>query len=248
MDLSKYLPSVSVDCVVFGFHENQLRVLLLKLKQTDIWALPGGFIETSKSAEAAADLILKDRTGLENIYQQQFHIFTDPKRSDSDHIQILIDRDILHKSVKEWFEKRFVSIGFYALVEYSKVNEPMPDSISDRCEWVSIEELPNRLLFDHQKIINLAYNKLQKGLYQKPLGINLLPEKFTMPELQALYETILQKKIDRRNFRRKMLSLNILTDTNERRMGSSNRAPIIYEFDKKKYHEVLEEGYHVNFF
>jgi len=247
MDFSKYLPSVSVDCVVFGFHENQLKVLLMKLKGMETWALPGGFIETDQTAESAADEILKNRTTIENIYQQQFQVFTESKRSNTAHIKQLIEKGVLEEDALDWFKNRFISIGFYALVEYSKVNKPQPDFISEKCQWVSINELP-KLMLDHSKIIDEAYLRLKKDLYQKPVGKNLLPEKFTMPELQALYETILQKKIDRRNFRRKMLSLDILIDTKERRMGSSNRAPIVYQFDKEKYHQVLEEGYHANFF
>lgn len=247
MDFSNFLSSVSIDCVVFGFHQNQLKLLLLKLKHLELWALPGGFIKNNQSASLAADVVLKDRTGLENIYQQQFHVFTNPDRSNTHHIEHLIKKEVLDKDSFAWFQNRFISIGFYALVEYSKVNKPEPDFISEKCEWVSIDKLPD-LMLDHQEIINEAYEKLQQDLYQKPIGINLLPEKFTMPELQALYETILQKKIDRRNFRRKMLSLDILIDTNEKRMGSSNRAPIVYKFDKSNYHKVLEDGFYANFF
>ncbi|MGM0582434.1 MAG: NUDIX hydrolase [Bacteroidota bacterium] len=247
MDFSIYLPSVSVDCVVFGFHQNQLKVLLLKLKYLNLWALPGGFIEKNQSAPLAADVVLKNRTGLENIYQEQFHIFTNPERSGTEHIEHLINKSVIDKNALDWFQNRFISIGFYALVEYSKVKNPVPDSISEKCEWISIDQLPS-LMLDHAEIIKEAYEKLKQDLYQKPVGINLLPEKFTMPEFQALYETILQKKIDRRNFRRKMLSLDILIDTNEKRMGSTNRAPIVYKFDKEKYHQVLKEGYYANLF
>ncbi|WP_375577702.1 NUDIX domain-containing protein [Marivirga tractuosa] len=247
MDFSDYVPSVSVDCVVFGFHQNQLKVLMLKLKHLNLWALPGGFIKINQSATIAADKVLKDRTGLEGIYQQQFHVFTDPERSQTSHIEQLITNDVLDKDVLGWFKNRFISIGYYALVEYSKVNKPEPDFLSEKCQWVSLDELPE-LMLDHEEIIKRAYVRLKQDLYQKPVGINLLPEKFTMPELQALYETILQKKIDRRNFRRKILSLNILIDTKEKRMGSNNRAPIVYKFDKTKYHQVLKEGYHINLF
>lgn len=247
MDFSNYLSSVSVDCVVFGFHQNQLKVLLLKLKEMETWSLPGGFIEKEHSAETAADEILKNRTKIENIYQHQFHVFTNPDRSNTSHIQKLIEKGILDPTVIDWFNKRFISIGFYALVEYSKVNKPVPDLISEKCQWISLSDLPN-LMLDHKHIIDAAYQRLKQDLYQKPVGINLLPGKFTMPELQALYETILQKKLDRRNFRRKILSLDILIDTKEKRMGASNKAPIVYKFDKKKYHQVLESGYYANFF
>ncbi|MGJ3234390.1 NUDIX hydrolase [Marivirga sp.] len=219
----------------------------MKLKSMDTWALPGGFIELNQTAEEAADEVLKNRTTIDNIYQQQFQVFTDPKRTNAEHIKHLINKGVLESSTLDWFENRFISIGFYALVEYSKVNKPQPDFISEKCQWISINDLP-QLMLDHSIIIRDAYQRLKKDLYEKPIGLNLLPEKFTMPELQALYETILQKKIDRRNFRRKMLSLDILIDTKEKRMGSSNRAPIVYQFDKKKYYQVLEEGYHANLF
>jgi 8-oxo-dGTP diphosphatase len=247
MEFSNYLPSVSIDCVVFGFHQNELKVLLLKLKNVNIWALPGGFIKQTQTAEEAANEILKNRTTIEEIYLQQFQVFSNPNRSKGHHINRLINEGLMPQVSSKWFEQRFLTIGFYALVEYFKVNKPVPDYLSEKCEWINLSALP-KLMLDHELIIKEAYKKLKQDLYQKPVGINLLPEKFTMPELQTLYETILQKNIDRRNFRRKMLSLDILIDTEERRMGSSNRAPIVYKFDKQKYHKVLEEGYHANFF
>jgi 8-oxo-dGTP diphosphatase len=135
---------------------------------------------------------------------------------------------------------RFVTVGYYALVEYSKV-KPKPDWLSDECTWWDIHSIPS-LVYDHNEILEKALEVLQLSLNDHPIGYNLLPEKFTMPELQRLYETILDKAIDRRNFQKKLLSLDILVRLEERKTGGAHKAPYLYRFDKRKYDRALKEG------
>ncbi len=235
-----YLPSLSLDCVIFGFHENQLKVLLLKMKNAKKWSLPGGFVFKNEDVNKAAERVLKERTGLSEIFLQQFNVFGKPKRSDSNfHREILI-KDGIELSDDHWLFRRFVTIGYYALVEYSYVH-PKADRFSDYCTWRDVSDLPI-LMMDHRQIIEKALETLQLHLNYRPIGYNLLPLKFTMPELQKLYETILNKQLDRRNFQRKILSYGILRRLKEVKKGGAHKAPYLYSFDLRKYQKALKEG------
>ena len=226
-----FIPNLSIDCVVFGFNKVSLKVLVVKMKDKNIWALPGGYILKEENLIDAANRILKDRTGAENVFLQQFRVFGNLNRSE-DFFEEFDD--------SLWNKQRFISIGFYALVDYSKVNLVI-DDISSDCEWKSIDELPN-LMMDHKFIFEKALSTLRKQLIHKPIGYNLLPEKFTMPELQKLYEIILGKKLNRGNFYRKILRYDILIKLDEIRKGGAHKAPDLYSFDVEKYQMALKNG------
>lgn len=240
-DTENFQPGLSVDCVIFGFHDNELKVLLLKMKNLDFWALPGGFVEKDKDVDSQANWVLEKRTGLKDIFLQQFFLFGKVGRASTDHLESLEAKGIISPENARWFNQRFITVGYYALVEYSKVTEPTADDISERCEWCSVNELP-QMMHDHLDILKKAHDTLKKELNYQPIGINLLPEEFTMPELQALYETILEKPLDRRNFRRKMLSYDILIKTDKRRTGVAHKSPNLYKFDVKKYQGAIKGG------
>ncbi|HMU45034.1 MAG TPA: NUDIX domain-containing protein [Chitinophagaceae bacterium] len=235
-----FLPSLSVDCVILGFHDNQLKVLLLKHRHLNIWGLPGGFIYKDEPADIAADRVLKERTGLNKIFLQQFHVFAEPDRYNKEFHLNDLKKDGIDVSTDHWILQRFVTIGYYALVEYSKVS-PAPDTLSEKCMWWEIHKTP-ALMLDHKRILDKALEVLRMQLNFQPIGFNLLPEKFTMPELQKLYETILDKKLDRRNFQRKILGFQILRRLAETKKGVAHKAPYLYSFDLKKYHRALKEG------
>lgn len=241
IDQDHILPGLSVDCVIFGFHANGLKVLLLKLKNMDLWALPGGFVGINEDVDQAAGRILTERTGLDKIYLQQFHFFGNTSRNHKGHAARLVRHGVIPGDLFDWFNQRFVTMGYYALVEYSRVKIPQPDYTSDSCEWYSFLQLPE-LMLDHKEIIETAHRTLKEHLRSRPVGLNLLPKQFTMPELQSMYETILYKRLDRRNFQRRMLNYDILIRTGKRRKGGSHKAPWLYEFDKKKYNKALTEG------
>ncbi|MBL3655937.1 NUDIX hydrolase [Fulvivirga sp. 2943] len=214
----------------------------MKLKNKDVWALPGGFVRKDKDVDDEAKAVLQERTGLTDIFLHQFHSFGSVSRQDPKHASDLVEMGVIDPTMEEWFKQRYVSIGYYALVEYSKVKLPIPDATSDYCSWVPINDLP-KLVIDHESIIGKAHQTLKKELNYQPIGFNLLPELFTMPELQALYETLLQSKLDRRNFRRKMLAYGILIDTNQKREGVGHKAPILYRFDLEKYFSAIKDGF-----
>lgn len=233
-------PGFSVDCVIFGFHQNQLKVLLLKVKHTDLWALPGGFVFRDEDVEEAAVRVLRSRTGLDNIFLSQFHLFGKPDRSNPDFNADVLKQRQISFDQNHWFLQRFITLGFYALVEYSSVT-PRPDSNSDACEWWDLQQIPT-LMQDHNQILEKALEALRLQLAYQPIGYNLLAEKFTMPELQKLYETILGRQLDRRNFQRKMQAYDILERLDERRSGVAHKAPYLYRFKLDKYEQALKQG------
>jgi 8-oxo-dGTP diphosphatase len=235
-----FLPSVSVDTVIFGFHENQLKVLLLQLKKNNKWKLPGGFILKDEEIEDAAARILKTRTGLDKIFLQQFHVFGGSKRTPEQLVKEMFDIEEIKLTDHTNLLKRYLTIGYYALVEYDKV-KPHPDKVSIQCTWCELNSLPD-LLFDHQQIIEQALQTLRLQLNFQPIGYNLLPKDFTLKNLQSIYETILGRKLDRSNFNRKILTFGILEKKEKHYTGAAHKAPFLYSFKKKTYFKALQNG------
>jgi len=232
MAWKEYIPHISIDCVVFGFHDSLLKVLLLKIKDQDLWGLPGGYMGKVEVIDYAANRILMERTGAKDIYLQQFKIFTELNRSED-----------FFKDYPDslWHKQRFVSVGFYALVNFADV-VPVTDPFSDTCEWVDINNIP-AMMMDHRQIFDDALLTLRRQLNYEPIGNKLLPEKFTMPELQKLYEIILGKKLNRGNFYRKMTGYDILDKQDESRKGGAHKSPNLYKFNNEKYTAALKEGF-----
>ncbi|PIX07071.1 MAG: NUDIX hydrolase [Flavobacteriales bacterium CG_4_8_14_3_um_filter_35_10] len=234
-------PGLSIDCVIFGFYQKEIKVLVLKLKNFEKWSLPGGFVDQTKDVDDEATNILKRRTGLKNVFLRQFHLFGDVKRNSDAHINALFNSKIIDNDSLIWFKQRFVTVGYYALIPFSPSQIFTPDNLSESCEWRSLKDIPEMIL-DHKEIIDFAHKTLKKELNYQPIGLNLLPEQFTMSELQAVYETILEKPLDRRNFRRKILNFAMLIPTKKQRVGGAYRSPYLYQFDLDKYHLALQNG------
>ena len=232
LDFDKYfLQHIAIDTVILGFREAKMMVLLLQYKNTKGYALPGGFIFKNENINDAARRILKDRTGLDNIYLEQFYTFGDTSRQDKSMQQILKARGI--KPPKDHFLlDRFISIGYYALVNCAHTS-PTKDALSDDCKWVDIKKIP-QLIQDHNKMIERALHCLRKDLDQKLIALNLMPETFTMNELQTLYETIQGKKIRRTSFQRKIINMDIVTMVKKKMTGAANKAPYLYKFKLRK--------------
>jgi len=240
--LEKTLKEVSIDCVIFGFHAGELKVLLLKWKGTGLWSLPGGRIFPEEAVSAAATRILKERTGLEDVFLQQFHTFGDVSRYKNyseieTRKQVEIAFGDNFNNIK--LSMRVISIGYYALVEFEKVTA-IPDFYTDECKWWDFNEIP-ALLFDHNEMIETAIQTLRKEIKNQPVG-NLLPAKFTLGEIQKLYETILNKQFDRRNFHKLLMSYDFLVKLPEKRTGAANKSPHLYRFDYRKYKKALANG------
>ena len=223
-----FMQGLAVDAVIFGFHDGQLRVLLMQYKKTGVFALPGGFIHKMEDLNTAAKRVVSERTGLKDIYLEQFYIFGDYARFDPKPLKAIMMANGFVPDDNHWLLQRFISVGYYALVDFTKV-VPMPDRIFDGCEWYELGNIP-QLMQDHTTMIRKALAALRSDLDNKLVAFNLLPEEFTMNELQLLYETILGKKLLRPAFQRKMLSLEILERIAKKWTGGAHKAPYLYRF------------------
>lgn len=216
-------PAVTADCIIFGFDAGTLKVLLIERGIEPFkgqWAIPGGFLHENESAEACAKRELFEETGLENVFMEQLFSFTEPGRDPRGHV---------------------ITVAYYALVKLSEYELKAGDDARNAA-WFPIDQLP-ALAFDHDRILHFAMNRLRGKIRYQPIGFELLPERFTLPDLQALYEAILQVKIDRRNFRRKINQTGLLIDQNESVTGVPHRGARYYSFDKAKYEQLALRGF-----
>ena len=237
-----YVPHVSLDCAIFGYHEQQLKLLLIKYKAIDRWCLPGGYIKRTEKLVEAANRNVKERTGIDNLFLQQFKAFGDPDRlkfSKFDEERWFEELGIrIDKS--SWLIDRTISIGFYAITDFSR-SIPQSDMRVEKCDWFDINNLP-ALDYDHDEMVQEALHRMRLDLYHYPIGYNLLPGKFTLSEIHALYETMIGKKLDVSNFTKKLISLGLLQKLDEKRSIGAHRSPHLYKFDKEKYEQALREG------
>jgi ADP-ribose pyrophosphatase YjhB (NUDIX family) len=238
----EFLKNVSVDNVIFGYHERKLKVLLQRPTGFSKWTVTGGYIKKTESIEEAADRVAFERTGLENLYLQQFRCFGNPERMKDEEFTPEKTRKVYGEGVAAyvWMFDYAISVGFYTLTEYSKVTINKGPS-DEEIQWWPIDELP-ALMFDHKQVTNEALKALQLHIYLYPVGYELLPDKFTLPEIHNLYETILGKPLHNGNFSRKLMSTGIVKKLAEKRSIGAHRSPFLYKFDKKRYDAALKNG------
>ena len=218
-------PALTVDCVVFGLDEEDLKVLLV---QRDIppfkdrWALPGGFVRMEESVDDAARRELREETGLAlgDVYLEQLYTFGSPNRDP---------------------RGRVVSVAYYALVNLADHRVQAATDARDAA-WFSVSDTPS-LAFDHDAILAAALERLKGKLRYQPIGFELLPPKFTLSQLQRLYETVLERQLDKRNFRKKILSMGVLVETDEVQQDVAHRAARLYRFDEDKYRRLKKKGF-----
>lgn len=230
MDEKKYCyayphPAVATDCVIFGYDGMKLKVLLVERGVEPFkgkWAFPGGFLKMNESAEQGALRELREETSLTPTYVEQFHCFSNP------------DRDP---------RERVISIAFLALV---KISEVKGGDDAAKAQWFAVDEIP-QLAFDHDLILRKAMAYLRERIHFQPIGFELMPEKFTMKQLQMLYEAILDVHFDRRNFTKKMLHFDILTQLDETVWPTAKREAFLYRFNKDKYNELKQKGFRLEF-
>jgi 8-oxo-dGTP diphosphatase len=227
----EYLGHISYDPVIFGFSGTTLKILVLKYHNTGLYALPGGFVRSDENLSDAVKRGLRERTGLDHIFLEQFHAFGDLQRYDAKVMRIILEANGLAPDPSCWMLGRFISIAYYALINYEEV-DPQPDELSDSIDWYDIDHLPP-LMLDHGEIVQRALQILRENLDRKLIGVNLLPERFTLKELQQVYEAILGEKLRRTTFQRKMLSLDFLERHEKRYTGKAHKAPYLYSFKKQ---------------
>lgn len=217
-------PALTVDCVVFGLdRQNMLKVMLIQRNLPpfqNCWALPGGFVRLNESLEMAALRELQEETGLEQIFLEQLYTFG------------TVDRDP---------RERVVTVAYYALVNLDEYEVKAASDASDAA-WFPISGLPS-LAFDHDRILTIALDRLKNKLRYEPIGFELLPKKFTLFQLQKLYETVLGQELDKRNFRKKILKMDLLCELNEFQQDVPHRAAKLYKFDEEKYRELRKKGF-----
>ncbi len=213
---------LAVDCIIFGFDHDELKILLIKRNfepEMGKWSLIGGFLKKEESLDEAASRVLHHLTGLHDIYMEQFYAFSK------------VDRDP---------KERTISVAYYALIN---IRAHTPEMIRvDAAQWFSLKQVPE-LIFDHGKMVKRAMARLRRRALGKPIGFELLPEKFTMPQLQKLYEAILDAPLDKRNFINKINALQVLIKLDEKDRSSSRKGAFLYQFDKVKYDKMVEEGF-----
>jgi 8-oxo-dGTP diphosphatase len=216
--------SVAVDCVIFGL-DLQERALKVMLIERDIppfagsWAIPGGFVRALESLEQAAARELEEETGIKNVYLEQLYTFGDPGRDE---------------------RGRVISVAYYALVSPER-HSVAASTDARNAAWFNIKHVP-RLAFDHHKILGVALDRLRGKLTYAPIGFELLPRKFTMRQLQMLYETVLGHELDNRNFRKKIFGMDVLNELDEIQQGVAHRAARLYKFDERKYKQLIKRG------
>lgn len=228
----EHLPHISYDSVVFGFSGDKLKILVLQYRNTDFFALPGGFVKTDENLNDAVKRGVKERTGLEDIFLEQFYTFGKTSRKDSETMKTILRANELDFDKNDWLLERFISVAYYALINYEKV-KLQTDEISESIDWYAIDELPP-LIFGHDEIVQKALETLREDLEKKLVGINLLPTKFTMKELQQVHEAILDEKLRRTTFQRKILGMEILQRHEKQFSGKAHKAPYLYSFNLKK--------------
>ncbi len=225
------IQSLSYDLVIFGFNGKQLKILVLEYHNTNLFALPGGFVKRNESLDDAVKRGLRERTGLDHIYLEQFHTFGSLTRSDPQAMKQILEENNFDMATNEWMLDRFISIAYYALINYDEVTLK-PDLLSDSINWYAIEELPP-LMMDHEKMVDRALDVLRNNLEKKLVGMNLLPSKFTMKQLQQVYEVILGEDLRRTTFQRRILGMNILERHEKLYQGKAHKAPYLYSFKEK---------------
>lgn len=216
------IDALSIDCVIFGFKNAQLHILLVKHSEGQSkgqWALPGGWIKFNESVDEAAQRILTAQTSVSKIYLEQFKTFGDVHRFPT---------------------KRVITVSYYALINPEDFELHPGLTVSD-AQWVSTKAVPS-MIYDHTRIFNECYLFLKHKVRHEPIGFNLLPKKFTLLQLQELYETILETTLDKPNFRRKLMKMNLLIACNEKQLDVAHRAAALYRFDTKVYKQLLQKG------
>jgi 8-oxo-dGTP diphosphatase len=217
-------PALTVDCIVFGLDaELDLKIMLIKRDISPFqgeWAIPGGFVRMDETLEQAALRELQEETGIHDVFLEQLYTFGDLERDPRD---------------------RTITVSYYALIN---LVEQQIQAATDAREanWFGISEIP-KLAFDHDRILQTAIARLRSKIRYEPIGFELLPQKFTLTQLQKLYETVLDRQLDKRNFRKKILGMDLLIDTNELEQGVSHRAAKLYRFDENKYLELKQNGF-----
>ncbi len=223
-----FLSHIAYDSVIIGFSGDRLKILVIEYHNTGLFALPGGFVGLKENLDDAVRRGLLERTGLERIFLEQFYTFGDVRRHQPEILRRILQANDDDTQQNQWLLDRFISVAYYALINYEDVI-PVPDRLTDSCTWYDVAALPP-LILDHELIVNKAIETLRGNIDRKLVGVNLLPEKFTMKELQQVYEGIKGERLRRSSFQRDMLGRGLLKRHEKRYSGKAHKAPFLYSF------------------
>ena len=238
----EYRPEVVVDCAIFGYHEGELQLLLVKNKVLTMWCMPGGYVKKIENLNQAAARVTAEHAGIENLFLKQFKTFGDPGRNKTAAFDEAKLTEItgIRKEDYNWLQVDTVSIGFYAITDIVNA-KPKADFLSSGCRWFPVNELP-KLAFDHDEMVTEALFTMRMHLYHFPIGKNLLPDKFTLKEIKLFYETMSGKELNASNFPNKLISLGLIVKTDEKKSIGAHRSPVYYKFDEENYDKALKDG------
>jgi 8-oxo-dGTP diphosphatase len=238
----EYRPNITVDCAIFGYHNGELKLLLVKNKVVTKWCLPGGYIRKDENLDQAAARVTAERTGIANLFLKQFKAFgnTDRGHNKAFDPEFFFELTGFKISEDNWLSGKTVSIGFYAISDIVNA-APQTDFLSSECCWFSVDELPE-LGFDHDEMVREAFATMRMHLYHFPIGKNLLPSKFTLKEIKLFYEVMSGKTLHDSNFPSKLISIGLIVKTKEKKSIGAHRSPTYYKFNDKAYGKALREG------
>jgi 8-oxo-dGTP diphosphatase len=239
----EHRPCLTVDCAIFGYHEGELQLLLVKNKLITMWCLPGGFVRKDESLNEAATRITAERTGFDNLFLKQFKAFGDPGRNDPRGAfapERLFELTGISLEEDTWLTGETVSVGYYAITDIAST-KPKADFLSSECGWFPIDQLPP-LGFDHDEMVREALFSIRMHLYHFPIGKNLLQQKFTLKEIKRFYEVMSGKQLNASNFPNKLISLGLIVKLDEKKAIGAHRSPAYYKFDEESYEQALREG------
>lgn len=214
---------IAIDCIIFGFDDDNLKLLLIKRNfepEHGKWSLMGGFLNKKETLDIAASRILETLTGLKNVYLEQLGTYSNVTRDPGE---------------------RVLSAAYYSLIRIDDHDSKLLEE--HNAKWIEIDKVPS-LIFDHNEMVDKALKRLKRRCKSQPVGFELLPEKFTIPQLQKLYEAVFQKELDRRNFRNKILAMDFIDRLDEKDKSSSRKGAFLYKFNYEKYNELLNKGIH----
>jgi hypothetical protein len=217
---------VSVDCIILGFKDGEINVLIIKRKFEPLIgerSLMGGFVRKNESLNETVSRVVAEYTGVENVYMEQVGAYGDVERDPGE---------------------RVISVVYYALIDMEQFDDKLEKQ--HNAEWININNV-GTLILDHNRFLNDTIRVVRRRTATRPVGFNLLPEKFTFPQLQSLYEAIYQKPLDKRNFRKKIFEMDILEKLDEKEKSGSKRGAYYYKFNKEKYDSRLEDGFNFSF-
>lgn len=238
----EYRPNIVVDCAIFGYHEGELQLLLVKNKVFTKWCMPGGYIRKDENLDQAAARITAERTGIENLFLKQFKAFGEPNRNHPHSVDQEKFYELTGIRIDEnnWLAGPTVSIGYYAITDITAAT-PKADYLSSECRWFSVDHLPP-LGFDHDEMAREALLTMRMHLYHYPIGKNLLQQKFTLKEIKQFYEVMSGKQLNPSNFPNKLIALGLIVKLDEKLKIGAHRSPTYYQFDEETYEKALDEG------